>query len=171
MAGRKFRLLTKNISEDDGLIVNLRKVDSKVIAPRPKFVPKLDGEVLEVQVERAWKKTWHKPDGTDVTDRKKEFEWMKVDQKGELVAVSTAPTTTINVVKEVPLNLLIKNLIPENLYLLYAWKGSKDEAAKYYNDRVRKLREEAERYSENGLAGLASFTWGNQFEADPKSFR
>jgi len=102
--------------------------------------------------------------GKEVSERKAEIKHWKVNRKtGQRSPASTARSKAINAVNERPFKKVSKNVIPAAGYFMYAWHGKKEEPT-FYVERLRLLRQEAERFSKEDLAGVGSFTWGRQIQ-------
>lgn len=145
-----------------GVEISLKKIDYKELSRNllPTYVATLDDEDVELRREQTLAFKYYDQKGNDVTERKAEFQWWRVDaEDGQRTPASKKRSETISVVKKIPYSVLEKNLIPKNFYLLYA-RRKKDDSPKAYALRVQQLREEAERFVAEGVAGIGSFTWG-----------
>lgn len=112
MAQPKFTLQTFDIEVE----VSLKKIDYKELSKDllPTYVPTLDGKDVTLKREQTLAFKYYDPEGNDVTERKPEFQWMRVSPKdGSRSPASRKRSETISIVKKIPYSVLEKNLIPK----------------------------------------------------------
>ena len=171
---------TKNTPQD-GIEVQLVRVNPKALLPKSAKIPMLDGKDLEMRrlcpdcnhefKPGQWMQEKYYVQGTDedVTARKPEFQWEKAEEEGKRYPASMAATTTINIVQEIPFSLISKLLVVKegtNFYFMKGWAGRKKDISSTPEKvfaRQKALFDEALRMAKEGIAGLASYTEGKVF--------
>lgn len=142
--------------------IQLEKVESQDFIPKVKYIPVLEGKDVEMKRESTWNERYFL-DGVDVSERKQEFEWTKIDETGQRKKCSMAGSDNITAVKEIPYTKIGKTLVEKSLYLMKPWAGRQKDVTGKPNAVAKRnqfLYEEGLRFAREGIAGIGSFTWG-----------
>ena len=176
--GPIYNFTTKELKE--GIEVQLIKVHADKFLPSSIKVPVLDGEDIatkrlcpnpacnhEFKPGEWIKEIYVKPSGEDVSVRRPEFKWFRIDpETGNRTEASMVRNESINATVEKPFTLLFKNLVRKKdgeFNMMVPWLGEKKKPSgrpEAVAARIMKLVEEAQRMAREGVAGIGSFTTG-----------